>query len=112
MNKEFPLFTQERIDELKEKFEELWLANPQGNKEYARNIFLAKEKDKLILGEDCIKKYIQYVKVLAPFQNGKWTKKDKVLKDPEDYLRDNEFLRSYAEIIPPNPQRDEYLYNT
>lgn len=97
-----------------EKFQnEIWDIYPEGNKDWVYKVMVANVTNQNFTFELIKKKFKDYIDSLKPFQNGKYTPKEKKIKTLETFLNEDLYLEDFVtRVIPSNPIRDEYLYGT
>lgn len=100
-----------RIWPMKKFEEEIWAIFPEGNKEWTYNVIVANVNNHNYTFELIKKKFNEYVKSLTPFQNGKYTSRDKKIKTLETFLNEDLYKLDFVtNITKSNPIRDWYLY--
>jgi hypothetical protein len=96
----------------KEQFlNEIWEIHPEGNSDWVYNVMVASVKNHKYTFEQIKDKFKEYIDSLAPFQNGKYTTKEKRIKPLENFLNEYLYKQDYIKNVKAtNPIRDYYLY--
>jgi hypothetical protein len=99
-------------DDLTILFEELWAFNrhPNLDKKMGLSRFKQEVMKEGVCPHHIIKQYDDYLKVLDPHQNDKYTKKEFQIKDIYDFINQKLYLNELKVSMPRKPERENYLY--
>ena len=106
MKKEELHYSQESI---KSAFEKMWNRNSNGDIEIAKHKFYNIVTTENLDPEMIANKYVLYVDALSPYQDTKYTKKDKEIKNVSEYIGNRMWKQNFKPIIKRNIETERYL---
>lgn len=95
--------------DLKEKFDEIWNLNQNGDKEMYYFKFVGVVESG-ISPDTIFEKYNEYIISKSELQNGKYTSKTDRIVDIYDFLAKEMYKQSFSPPQVRNADRDAYLY--
>jgi len=98
-------------DEIENLFQETWNLFKSGDENLTRRIFFRTVKDNDVDPRSLYEKYNEYIISLSEFQAGKYTKKEKQIKELYEFLQNKMYKLSFTSPVKRNIDRDKYLYD-